>query len=112
MNPECKLSSSGVNQSQSGKTFYYVVATCLLLLLMIDKPYKTSAKGFRLYLRKCRRVSKLLLAQILCGIFKLIDKYIKSRDNKQLDVKILRNKIYYVSLQAYSRIYSYTYISQ
>lgn len=37
---------------------------------------------------------------------------IKSRDSKQLDVKILRNKIYYVSLQAYSRIYSYTYISQ
>lgn len=81
MNPKKKLSSSGVNQSQSGKRFYYV-ATCLLLLLMLDKPYKTSAKGFRLYLRKCRRVSKLLLAQILCGIFKLIDKYIKSRDNK------------------------------
>lgn len=81
MNPECKLSSSGVNQSQSGKTFYYV-ATCLLLLLMVNKPYKTSAKGFRLYLRKCRRVSKLLLAQILCGIFKLIYKYIKSRNGK------------------------------
>lgn len=81
MNSKKKLSSSGVNQSQSGKTFYYV-ATCLLLLLMIDKPYKTSAKGFRLYLRKCRRVSKLLLAQILCGIFKFIDKYIKSRYNK------------------------------
>lgn len=69
------------NQSQSGKTFYYV-ATCLLLLLMVNKPYKTSAKGFRLYLRKCRRVSKLLLAQILCGIFKLIDKYIKSHKTK------------------------------
>ena len=81
MNPECKLSSSGVNQSQSSKIFYYV-ATCLLLLLMVNKPYKTSAKGFRLYLRKRRRVSKLLLAQILCGIFKLIDKYTKSRDNK------------------------------
>ena len=81
MNPEYKLSSSGVNQSQSGKTFYYV-ATALLLLLMVDKPYKTPAKGFRLYLRQCRRVSKLLLAQILCGIFKFIDKYIKSRDNK------------------------------
>ena len=81
MNPECKLSSSGVNQSQSSKTFYYV-ATCLLLLLMVNKPYKTSAKGFRLYLRQCRKVSKLLLAQILCGIFKLIDKCIKSRYNK------------------------------
>lgn len=81
MNSKKKLSSSGVNQSQSGKTFYYV-ATCLLLLLMIDKPYKISAKGFRLYLRQCRRVSKLLLAKILCGIFKFIDKYIKSRDNK------------------------------
>lgn len=79
MNPECKLSSSGVNQSQSGKTFYYV-ATCLLLLLMLDKPYKTSAKGFRLYLRNCKRVSKLLLAGILCEIFKLIDKYIKFRE--------------------------------
>lgn len=81
MNPECKLSSSGVNQSQSGKTFYYV-ATCLLLLLMVDKPYKTFAQGFRLYLRKCKRVSKLVLAQILCGIFKLIDKHIKSRNAK------------------------------
>lgn len=81
MNPECKLSSSGVNQSQSGKTFYYV-ATCLLLLLMVNKPYKASAKGFRLYLRKCKRVSKLVLAQILCGIFKLIDKHTKSRNAK------------------------------
>ena len=81
MNPECKLSSSGVNQSQSSKIFYYV-ATCLLLLLMVNKPYKTSAKGFRLYLRKCKRVSKLVLAQILCGIFKLIDKHIKSRNAK------------------------------
>ena len=52
-----------------GKMFYF------------DKPYKTSAKGFRLYLRKCRRVCKLLLAQILCGIFKFIDN-IKSRYNK------------------------------
>ena len=81
MNPECKLSSSGVNQSQSSKIFYYV-ATCLLLLLMVNKPYKASAKGFRLYLRKCRKVSKLLLAQMLCEIFKLIDKYIKYRDTK------------------------------
>ena len=81
MNSECKLSSSGVNQSRSGKPFYYV-ATCLLLLLVLDKPYKTPAKGFRLYLRQCRRVSKLLLAKILCEIFKLTDKYIKSRDSK------------------------------
>lgn len=44
MNPKKILSSSGVNQSQSGKRFYYV-ATCILLLLMFDKPYKTSAKG-------------------------------------------------------------------
>ena len=29
-----------------------------------------------------RCLSKLLLAKILCEIFKLIDKYIKSRDNK------------------------------
>ena len=80
MNSKKKLSSSGVNQSQSGK-FYYV-ATALLLLLVLDKPYKTPAKGFRLYLRQCRRVSKLLLAKILCEIFKLTDKYVKSRDNK------------------------------
>lgn len=71
----------GAGQSQSGKTFYFV-ATCLLLLLMVDKPYCTSAKGLHLYLRKCRRVSKLFLAQILCGIFKLIDKYTKSCNTK------------------------------
>ncbi|WP_315274409.1 hypothetical protein [Prevotella histicola] len=110
MNSKKKLSSSGVNQSQSGK-FYYV-ATALLLLLVLDKPYNPPAKGFRLYLRQCRRVSKLLLAKILCGIFKFIDKYIKSRDNKQLGIKILQNEIYYISLQAYSCIYGYTYISQ
>ena len=81
MNLYYKFAEKKVGQPQSGKTFYYV-ATCLLLLLMVDKPYKTFAQGFRLYLRKCRRVSKLLLAQILCGIFKLIDKYIKSRDDK------------------------------
>ena len=49
---------------------------------MFDKPYKTSARGFRLYLRNFKRVSKLLLAGILCEIFKLIDKYIKFRENK------------------------------
>lgn len=76
MNPECKLSSSGVNQSQSGKTFYYV-ATCLLLLLMVDKPYNTPAKGLHLYLRKWKRVCKLLFIQILCGVFKCVDKYYK-----------------------------------
>ena len=72
----------GVCEKTTSGNVSHNVATCLLLLLIIDKPYKTSAKGFRLYLRKCRRVSKLLLAQILCGIFKFIDKYIKSLDNK------------------------------
>lgn len=81
MNSNNKATVPKVNDSSRGTAFYYL-ATCLLLLLMVNKPYKTSAKGFRLYLRKCRRVSKLLLVQILCGIFKLIDKYIKSRDNK------------------------------
>lgn len=78
MNPECKLSSSGVNQSQSGKTFYYV-ATCLLLLLMVDKPYRTPAKGLHLYLRKCKQVCKFLLVQILCIIFKYVDKYYQTK---------------------------------
>ena len=81
MNPECKLSSSGVNQSQSGKTFYYV-ATSLLLLLMVNKPYETPAKGLYLYLRKCKRVSKLLLAQILCIFFDLVDKCSKFYNTK------------------------------
>ena len=81
MNSNNKATVPKVNDSSRGTAFYYL-ATCLLLLLMVDKPYKTSAKDFRLYLRKSRRVSKLLLVQILCGIFKLIDKYIKSRDNK------------------------------
>lgn len=81
MNLYYKFAEKKVGQPQSGKTFYYV-ATCLLLLLMVNKPYKASAKGFRLYLRKCRKVSKLLLAQMLCEIFKLIDKYIKYRDTK------------------------------
>lgn len=78
MNPRYKLTDTEVNQSQSGKTFYYV-ATCLLLLLMVDKPYSTPAKGLHLYLRKLKRVCKLLFIQILCEIFKYVDKYYKSK---------------------------------
>lgn len=79
MNPECKLSSSGVNQSQSGKTFYYL-ATCLLLLLILDKPCENPAKGFRLYLCKVKKVCKFFLANLLPWIFKYIDKYYKNKE--------------------------------
>lgn len=79
MNPECKLSSLGVNQSQSGKTFYYL-ATCLLLLLILDKPCENPAKGFRLYLCKVKKVCKFFLANLLPWIFKYIDKYYKNKE--------------------------------
>ena len=61
-----------------GKIFYYF-ATCMLLLLMVDKPYSTSAKGLHLFLRKCKRVCKLLLVQVLCGVFKCVDKFYKTK---------------------------------
>lgn len=65
-------------QSQPGKSFYYF-ATCALLLLLIDKPYGTPANGLRLYLRRWKRVCKLLFAQFLCIIFKYVDKYYQTK---------------------------------
>ena len=53
----------------------------MLLLLMVDKPYSTSAKGLHLFLRKCKRVCKLLLLQVLCGVFKCVDKFYKTNDS-------------------------------
>lgn len=61
---------------QSAKTFYYI-ATCILLMLMAEKPYSTPAKGLHLYLRKLKYICKLLFVQILCKVFKYIDKYYK-----------------------------------
>ena len=66
------------SNSQSAKTFYYI-ATCILLMLMADKPYSTPAKGLHLYLRKLKQVCKLLFVQILCTVFKYVDKYYKSK---------------------------------
>lgn len=73
-----KQTDSEECQSQRGKIFYYF-ATCMLLLLMVDKPYSTSAKGLHLFLRKCKRVCKLLLVQVLCGVFKCVDKFYKTK---------------------------------
>ena len=61
-------------QSQPGKTFYYV-ATCILLLLLADNPFRTPVKGFCRYLYKIKRVFKLLFVALLCGFFKYMDKY-------------------------------------
>lgn len=61
-------------QSQPGKTFYYV-ATCILLLLLADNPFRTPVKGFCRYLYKIKRVFKLLFVALLCGFFKCMDKY-------------------------------------
>lgn len=78
MSPRQRKAAPDVSQSQSGKIFYYA-ATCILLLLMVDKPYSPPAKRLHLYLRKWKRVSKILFVQILCGVFKCVDKYYKTK---------------------------------
>ncbi|WP_315315628.1 hypothetical protein [Prevotella pallens] len=67
-----------VNAPSRGTTFYYL-ATCLLLLLMGDKQYRNPAKGLPLFLRKWKRVCKLLVVQILFGVFKYLDKYYRTK---------------------------------
>ena len=77
-NAKSKPADTEASQSQPGKTFYYF-ATCVLLLLIADKPYRTPANGFCLYLRRCKRACNLLFAQFLCIIFKYIDKYYQTK---------------------------------
>lgn len=45
MNSNNKATVPKVNDSPRGTTFYYL-ATCLLLLLMVDKQYSNPAKGY------------------------------------------------------------------
>lgn len=77
MNSNNKATVPKVNDSPRGTTFYYL-ATCLLLLLMVDKQYSNPAKGLPLFLRKWKRVCKLLVVQILFGVFKCLDKYYRT----------------------------------
>jgi hypothetical protein len=79
MNSNNKATVPKVNDSSHGTAFYYL-ATCLLLLLILDKPYENLAKGFRLYLYKVKRVCKFFLANLLLWIFKYIDKYYKNKE--------------------------------
>ncbi len=58
-----------VTQSQTAKTFYYL-ATCLLLLQILDRQHRTPAKGFHLYLYNVKRVFKLLLVRLFAEILK------------------------------------------
>ena len=79
MNSNNKATVPKVNDSSRGTAFYYL-ATCLLLLLILDKPCENPAKGFRLYLCKVKRVCKFFLANLLPWIFKYIDKYYKNEE--------------------------------
>ena len=78
MNSNNKATVQKVNDSSRGTAFYYL-ATCLLLLLMVDKQYSNSAKGLPFFLHKWKRVCKLLVVQILFGVFKCLDKYYRTK---------------------------------
>lgn len=77
-NSRYKQTDSLVCQSQRGKIFYYV-ATCILLLLLIDRPYNSPSKGFRKYLRKLKWIFKQFFVHVLCGVFKCVDKYYRTK---------------------------------
>lgn len=68
-----------LNQKHSGQSgtdeFLYYAFTFLMFILWPDRSYRTNAKGFRLYMRRCKRVLKQFLANLLCVIFKYIFKY-------------------------------------
>lgn len=59
----------------SHKTFY-LVYSCILLILLVEQLNEPVGKGFRLFLRKIKKVCKLFLVYLLCKLIDLVNKHI------------------------------------
>lgn len=56
---------------------YYMLLACICFLLLKEEEAKPIGKGLRLYLRKAKRVCRLLLGYLLYKLFEIAGKYIK-----------------------------------
>ena len=52
-------------------------SACICFLLLKEQESKPTGKGFRLFLRKAKRVCRLSLGYLLCKLFDIAGKYIK-----------------------------------
>lgn len=60
---------------------YYMLSACICFLLLKEEEAKPIGKGLRLYLRKAKRVCRLLLGYLLCKVFELISKRLEEKQN-------------------------------
>ena len=56
---------------------YYMLSACICFLLLKEQESKPTGKGFRLFLRKAKRVCRLSLGYLLCRLFEIAEKYMK-----------------------------------
>lgn len=56
---------------------YYMLSACICFLLLKEQESKPIGKGFRLFLRKAKRVCRLSLGYLLCRLFEIAEKYMK-----------------------------------
>lgn len=56
---------------------YYMLSACIYFLLLKEQESKPTGKGFRLFLRKAKRVCRLSLGYLLCRLFEIAEKYMK-----------------------------------
>lgn len=56
---------------------YYMLSACICFLLLKEQESKPTGKGFRLFLRKAKRVCRLSLGYLLYKLFEIAGKYIK-----------------------------------
>ena len=59
----------------SHKTFY-LVSSCIYLILIVEQLNEPVGKGLRLFLRKIKRVCKLFLGYLFCKLIDLVNKHI------------------------------------
>lgn len=58
---------------------YYMLSACICFLLLKEQESKPTGKGFRLFLRKAKRVCRLSLGYLLCKVFELINKHLEEK---------------------------------
>ena len=56
---------------------YYMLSASICFLLLKEQESKPTGKGFRLFLRKAKRVCRLSLGYLLCRLFEIAEKYMK-----------------------------------
>ena len=55
---------------------FLLISTCIYLSLLVEELNEPVGKGFRLFLRKIKKVCKLFLGYLLCKLIDLVNKHI------------------------------------